>query len=46
MKVDFSKYQEVIIKDKDGKVVDRFLLSSVSTVKSKLTGNRIELTKR
>lgn len=45
MNIDFRKIEAVVIIDENGKVADRFKLSSASLVKGQLTGTVLELRK-
>ncbi len=46
MNIDFSKKVEIIIRDKDGKMTDRFEIEAAAFIKDKVRGNRLELTKK
>ena len=45
MKLDLSKVKEIVIKDKDGNITDRFELSQAQLIKDKINGTRLVLIK-
>jgi hypothetical protein len=46
MKVDFNKVSEIVLRDKEGKMVDRFVPISATVKKDKINGNTLEFQKR
>lgn len=45
MNINFTTYNTIIIKDSDGKIVDKFKVQSVETSRHPITGKNVIITK-